>query len=268
MKKKNKKIFYFSILFICILSVLLMILLKNTFSRKDYYIVKSRVTNMKNIRAMENYGAGSSVVGWLQIQGTDIDYPLIYNTSWTYPVEAKNYAKMTYYTSGFHNHFEISGHNIFNLSSKPRLRAEEFDKFEELMSFVYYDFAKENKYIQLTYEGEEYVYKIFAVGFIPLETAKQYRTIVDFNDDQFDSYLKMLAEYNIYKYDVNVSKDDKLLSLSTCTRFFGNNDDWRFYVIGRLLRENEKINNYGMKTSRFYSKIEKILKGDEYNDEI
>jgi hypothetical protein len=39
---------------------------------------------------------------------------------------------------------------------------------------------------------------------------------------------------------VDVTEDDTLLTLSTCTRHFGQRSDQRFVVVARLLRPGEK----------------------------
>ena len=149
-RKKNKKVNKRLVITIgVVVTFLLILFLIFLFGRKlfekDYYVVQSRVNNIEEYS--KDVPDGFETVGWLQIQGTNIDYPLLYNSEWNYPGSMDGYGKMAYYEKGFHNHFEISGHNLFNLSSEPLLKDQLFTRFEELMSFVYYDFAKENKYI-------------------------------------------------------------------------------------------------------------------------
>ncbi len=48
----------------------------------------------------------------------------------------------------FFNQVSVSGHNILNLSTTPERHLEYFTRFDDLMSFVYDDFVKDNKYIQ------------------------------------------------------------------------------------------------------------------------
>ena len=268
-----KKFKNFKLLIGCGFITLFLLIFLITFNinfnkKKNYFVVKSRVENVENTKSIDNLDENTKIIGWIRIQGTNIDYPVVYNSNMTYSVKAEKYAKMSFYKPGFHNHFEISGHNIFNLSSQPLMNSKSFNKFEELMSFVYYQFAKENKYIQLTYEKEEYIYKIFAVGIIPISKAFKYVEYNDLSDEKNLSYLEMLDEYNLYKYDVDVTKDDMMLAVSTCTRFYGNNNDWRLYVVGRLLRPGEKTDNYDVELSDNYERISKILKGDEIDDEI
>lgn len=267
MKKNNGKWIKVSIL---VFSLLLLILFFTQIAikqfQKDSFVIESRISNVEKnvVDSLDEY----KTVGWIKIQGTNIDYPILYNSNWIYPGDMEKYAKMAYYEPGFHNHFDVSGHNIYNLSSTPIIHNKLFTRFEELMDFVYYDFAKENRYIQFTYEGKDYVYKIFMSGFVPLEYAENNRSFPDFDDEEMEEYFEILNNYNIYKYDVDISKNDKFLSLSTCTRFYGNNIDWKFVVTGRLLRKNEKMDSYSVKKTSKYKEIEKILKGDEFDEEV
>ena len=175
---------------------------------------------------------------------------------------------MSKYIPGFHNHLEVSGHNIFNLSSSPIMKDETFTRFESLMSFVYYDFAKENEYIQLTYGKEEYLYKIFMVGFISRYSYSLLPFDLDYTESDMEIFLRGMEEYNIYHYDIDVNKKDSVIVLSTCTRFYGEQTDLEFYVAGRLLRKNEKIDHYSVTKSKRYDEVEKILKGSEENEEM
>ena len=260
-QKKNKKI-----IIVLIILLLLIFSIYISFSSKDYYKIKPRIEKVNGIFEGENYTYEK--VGWIQIQGTSIDLPIFYSKEVLYPVELEGYAKMIKYYPGFHNHLEVSGHNIFNLSPRPKIDSNDFKRFEALMAFVYYDFAKDNKYIQLSYNKNEYLYKIFMVGFIPKLAMALLPFNIDYTEDEMQEFLETIEKYNIYKYDINVSTKDKVLVLSTCTRFFGEDTDSEFFVIGRLIREDEKINNYSIKKADKYSEVEKILKGSEENEEI
>lgn len=267
-QKRRGKVLLYSLAFLLLLVLLILIYLK--FFQKDYYTIKPRVKQVEEQETVDGYYDTYKTVGWIQIQGTNIDLPILYNVSgYDYPVEQEGYAKMAKYTPGFHNHFVVSGHNVFNLATIPRIHAEEFKRFEELLAFVYYDFAKENKYIQLTYEGEEYLYKIFMAGFIPLEEVFPYPEEMDFSSEEAESYLKLAKKHSLYDYHVDVDKKDNLIVLSTCTRLLGDNTDWNFYVIGRQVRKNEKIRNYSVSKKEKYKEIEEILlESEEENEEM
>lgn len=44
---------------------------------------------------------------------------------------------------------------------------------------------------------------------------------------------------------------------------FGQYDKRQLVVVGRQLRENEKLNNYESKANKNYDEIRKIVEGDE-----
>ena len=44
-----------------------------------------------------------------------------------------------------------------------------------------------------------------------------------------------------HTFDVDVNSSDKILTLSTCTRAYGNTSNQRFVVMARLLRPGESI---------------------------
>ena len=78
-------------------------------------------------------------------------------------------------------------------------------------------------------------------------------------------YLEQIKELNIYDFDIDVDETDKLITLTTCTRMFGQFDKRQLVVVGRQLRENEKMNNYESKANKNYEEIRKIVEGDETN---
>ncbi|MBQ6135413.1 MAG: class B sortase [Bacilli bacterium] len=268
--KKKKKIERSKVIGLFIISALFLIVVivygvNKLFSREYYEIVPKA---QDAVGMVKGYEVVYEKKGWLQVQGTSISLPVLYQAEKNYPVELQGYSWLTDYSPGFHNHFEIMGHNIFNLSSSPEIESNDFLRFEQLMAFVYYDFAKENKYIQLSYEGKEYLYKIFMVGFIPTADTILLPPGLDYTEEDMQEYISRVKSYSIYDYRVDVSKNDKILSLGTCTRFYGNNNDWEFFVVGRLVRNGERVDNYSVSKNDQYVKVEEKLKGSEENEEM
>ena len=112
---------------------------------------------------MKNY----DVIGWLRVQGTNIDYPIIHDNGLNNISEIiEDFVWQREKTDKLQERTVILGHNIKNVSSNPLITNKNHTRFEQLMSFVYYDFAKENQFIQYTKNGKEYVFQIFSVSFI------------------------------------------------------------------------------------------------------
>ena len=253
------------LLVILIICLFLVLLVRMFVHPKDYYTVESRVSNISMIsnQNTDNY----ETVGWLRVQGTNLDMPILsgIDDNANFPVEMERYVWNMNNDDKFYNKMNIMGHNIFNLSSHPKITSDNFNRFEELMAFVYYDFAKENKYIQLTINGKDYLYKIFSVVFLDAVDVDMFPT-GNYSKESMQYQIDLFQKNTLFDYDVDVNADDQLISLITCTRFFSNQKYIDFAVNGRLVRENEKINDYSVKKTQNYDQIEKILKGDDDNE--
>jgi len=264
-KKKIRSLIFILLLLLVVL-LLLLLFMKVMIGNNNYYRVDSRFDEVQEAKKTD--ADDYRTVGWLKIQGTNIDMPVLQGTGDDFesPVEKKKYSWMLEHDGKFHNKVNIFGHNIFNLSSSPKIGQDFYERFEDLMSFVYYDFAKENKYIQFTIDGKEYVYKIFAVNFMYASDVQQFPE-GEISKDDMKLQLDFFKKKSIYDYDVDVDYDDDLISLITCTRFFGLEGYEDFAVTGRLLRDGEKADDYSVKRNKNYEKVDEILKGDDSNEE-
>lgn len=263
--KKEKRNNIILLVLLCILILLLILLtVKKMFFVKDYYKVESRTNNVEKMKSKETDDYG--IYGWIRVQGTEIDYPLVglKNKDSQLPVEIEKYAWIMPGDYKYHNVINIQGHNIMNLGANPSLHDSLFNRFEELMDFVYYDFAKENKYIQLTIGGKEYLYQIFAAGFID---GYSFTTlpINEYSNSELQSYLDFINSNSIYDYNLKVDDSDNFITLATCTRFFGNATD-DFYIAGRLVKNTDKVINYSVKRNKNYEKVADVLKGADEDD--
>ena len=244
---KKKMIKNLILLLLLILIIVFSCFVIKNMMNKNYYTVYSRVKQIE-----EKSTDDAKVIGWIQVQGTNIDYPII-NYDDIHKVNYEYLWLASQYFEG-ENRKVIYGHNILNVSNTPLVNEKSHTKFEPLMGFVYDDFAKKNLYINYTYNGEDYVYKIYAVSFqsIDDEIGQSY-----LNGDMTDNYIKEAKEDSIYDYDVDVNSSDEIISLITCTRYFGLNGKTQFRVDARKLRENEKIEKYSVSTNQNYDELNK-----------
>lgn len=266
-KRKNERRWLILSVLILIFLIIVAITWFLTVFQKKYFPIESRVEKVKNLDV--SHINDFETAGWLRVQGTSLDLPVLHSTTdnYEFPMNFDNYVWMVEYDGTLHNVIRIYGHNIFNLSSTPSLQSENFRRFEELMSFVYYDFAKENKYFQFTFNSEEYLYKIFAVEFVPPADTTYFPYSMEYTAEEMKEHVNYLKKNSLYDYGVDVDEDDKILTLITCTRFFGIDDKRNFYVTGRLLRKGERVNDYKVTKNDNYKPIEKILKGDDENED-
>lgn len=244
--KKSKYLIFIGIIGIVIIILVASINLKKDEDFVEYYSVLSRTSKISETKI-----ADSPAIGWLRVQGTNIDTPIVIRTDEVEESVGYNYLWLSEYYFEGENRKVIYGHNLRNVSSYPEIGNEEHIKFEQLVSFSYYDFAKDNLYIQLSDGKEETLYKIYAVTFNNLgnEYGQSYK------QEEIDSYIKDVKYNSIYNYDVDVDDSDELISLITCTRYFGKYEKTQFKVDARRVRKNEKIDKYSVETNSNYDII-------------
>lgn len=153
-------------------------------------------------------------------------------TDWTngkYDVEGSNF--MDYANSLDDENIVIYGHYVFEYLD-PTL-THKFTPLEQLLSKDNYE---DNKVIYLLLEDEIREYEIASVFYAQLvKEGDNYYTyenqqyyLTGFSEDYFKRYHQSVKEVEQYKTGLDFTKDDKLLTLQTCTR---SREDLREIVI-------------------------------------
>lgn len=269
-KKTNRKKILAILIVILALCLFIPSLVSLLTGEKNIYKIDSRLKEIK--KEKKNDKAGYETVAWLRVQGTNIDAPIIvYNndegTSAADYIDKEDYLWNENPNPKLFNKVSILGHNILNLSAKPEIGMEYFSRFDDLMSFIYTDFVKENKYVQYTIDGKDYMYKIFGVYFEEQFELDLYNE-TDYTKEQMKDFLKIVEKETLFDFDVEVNENDKFISLVTCTRMFGKDDSRDFVVVARQVREDESLINYDVEETNNYKDIKEMLKGDDSDEEV
>ena len=246
------------------ISIFLIVLVGLTFTMimKPYYRVENRQKKINNFNIKNHINP----LGWLRVQGTNIDFPIVYyndtdvtepkyELGWNYSEDRKLTKRVT-----------IFSHNVLNVSSTPLITDKNHKRFEQLLSFIYTDFVKKNKYIQYTIGNKNYLYKIYGISFQEEEKLDYENTKI--NRKEAKKYIKKTLDDSYFKFDVDVKETDHLITLVTCTRFFGNTTKYSFVVDARMVIKNESIKNYQVTEKKNYKKIKKTLEGDVEDEKI
>ncbi len=268
-KKLSLKLKRYNVMLIASLVVLILLLsilmFVQIFSSKGVYKVESRQANIE--KSKQSDGKDFETIGWVRVQGTNIDYPLygLLGEGFDYPVSASFLWSLNL-DSKFHDTMLVYGHNLMNLGPQPSRHGDDFIRMEELMNFVYYDFAQENQYIQLSMDGNDYLYKVFAVNFMYYADLDLYPH-GEWNAKYRKLYVDRLLEESIYDFDTDYTDEDQILSVVTCSRFFEDGKNYDLIVTGRLVRSGEKVDLSKVHRNRNYEKIAEKLKGAEDDEE-
>lgn len=123
----------------------------------------------------------------------------------------------------------IYGHNWGNCFVPFKKTGSEF---ESLMALTYEDVVSENQYIYLTTNSGTHTFRIFAVSF-----TKNLSFYINCNNVDVASIAATAKSMSLYDFGVDVGSTDKIITLSTCTRYFGKSvgANQRFIVMGVLV---------------------------------
>ncbi len=173
----------------------------------------------------------SDVIGWIRFDNNEVlSYPILYSGDDETYLRTDIYGNQT--TAGCifmegancpdfnDNHTIIYGHNMRNLSM-----------FGSLKKYKEEGFYQDNQYFTIYTNEHAYRYQIFAFRDVP-ETSSVY-TIGYGNDDTFQAFINEMIRGSYEDTGVTVTKDDKVITLSTCSTT-GN----RFVVHGVRVAEH------------------------------
>jgi sortase B len=122
----------------------------------------------------------------------------------------------------------IYGHNWGNCFVPFKRTGPEF---ESLMAYTYSDFVANNQYIYLTTNSGVHTFKVFAVCF-----TTDLNFYINCNNVNVASIASRAKSMSLFNFGVDVGASDKIITLSTCTRYFsGMGANQRFIIMGKLV---------------------------------
>ncbi len=168
------------------------------------------------------YDQNPHTVGWIEIEGTMVDYPVVQTPN---EPEWINY----YLYRDFYGNDHIGGSiymreacDVFAPSDNLVLYGHNMANhtmFGEVLDYRYYDHYLNHKYIRFDTLYEEHTYEIFAVfrtsgttgvGF-PYHLFNEAQ-----NEEEFDAFVAECKRLSLYEIDLTPQYGDKLITLSTC----------------------------------------------------
>ena len=106
----------------------------------------------------------------------------------------------------------IYGHNMRDDSM--------FGSLKNILNSAWYD-NEENTNITLYTENEKSIYKVFSI--YKIESEDYYIKTEFSNDNEFEKFIETLKKRSIKNFNIDISKEDSILTLSTCA----NNNKYR-----------------------------------------
>lgn len=156
----------------------------------------------------------SDTVGWIKVEGTKVNYPVVQSTDnsyylshsfnkssnqggWIfadYRVDFKNFGKNTI----------IYGHNMNNKTM-----------FGSIPNMLYDSYLNnsDNYYIKISTPTSNTIWKVFSIYTTKPDV---YYLKTNFKSEPYETFLNNIKSKSVYDFGVNITSNDKILTLSTC----------------------------------------------------
>ena len=247
MKKDNKKLILLSYLFLVSLIIISIIYIVKEFYWKNEAVKETKIVDtievdeskvtkestkrMIQVKSLQQ--ENSDVVGFLEIENTNISYPVVqendneYYMTHNYKKEkSKNGAIFLDKDNDWNiqsNNYLIYGHNLNNGTM-----------FQELLKYANESYYKGHPTISFTTADEEGVYDIISVFrskvyYTSDNVFKYYFFINPKTKEEYNDYIKNIKENSLYNIEQTADYGTQLITLSTCSYHV---KDGRFVIVG------------------------------------
>lgn len=171
--------------------------------------------NLINVDFTKLKEQNSDTVGWIQVSGTNINYPFVQTDNNTYYLKKdfnKKYNSAGWVFMDYRNNLENLNQNTI-LYAHGRVDGTMFGSLKNIFESNWYN-NKNNHVVKLSTEYQNTMWQVFSVYRIP-ETS-DYLEIYFNNNEKYMDFLNMLQNRSELKFDVSLNEEDKILTLSTC----------------------------------------------------
>ena len=163
----------------------------------------------------------SDTVAWLKVENTNIEFPIVqannnsyyltHNFNKKYNVAGWIFADYKNKLDGTDRNIVVYGHNMRDNSM--------FGSLKDVTTEEWYN-NEENNYITFVTENDYQTYQVFSVYQIKTE---DYYIKTEFKSNEFSEFIDTITKRSKKDFGINVSKEDTILTLSTCA----NNNKYR-----------------------------------------
>lgn len=184
---------------------------ENTKEKQQKYKVNFEELNQRN----------SDTVGWLKVENTNIEFPIVKTNNNSYYLTHnfdKKYNVAGWAFADYKNKFDGTDKNIVIYGHNMRDNSM-FGSLKDVIKEEWYS-NEENYKITFITENEYQTYQVFSVYQIEKE---DYYIETEFKNNEFSEFIDTITKRSKKDFGITVSKEDTILTLSTCA----NNNKYR-----------------------------------------
>ena len=180
-------------------------------NKKEYKIDFNKLKDQNN-----------ETVAWIKVNNTNIEYPVVKGTNNSFYLNHsfdKSNNSAGWIFADYRNKFDNTDKNIVIYGHNMKENSM-FGSLKNILNSDWYD-NEENTNITLYTENEKCIYKVFSIY---KKESEDYYIKTEFSDDNnFEQFVNTIKKRSIKEFNTDVSKDDNILTLSTCA----NNNKYR-----------------------------------------
>lgn len=195
-------------------------------------------TTERMLQIAELKKENEDIIGWLEIEGTNINYPVCQSTDNDYYIR-HNYKK-EYSKDGA---IFLDKDYDWNIPSSNLLLYGHNNKngtmFQSLLEYAKEDFYKEHTKIRFTTNKEDSIYEIISVFYSRVyykseqNVFRYYYFVNAENEEEYNEFVNNAKKSSIYNIETTAKYGDQLLTLSTCEY---SQEDGRFVVVAKKMQ--------------------------------
>ena len=208
----------------------------------DLKIINTTTTSIYDIKYKmvfeELKEINDDTIGWITVNNTNINYPVVQAEDNDYYLKRdyfKNKNRHGWIFMDYRNDSNnlskntiIYGHNLANQKM--------FGTLRYALNSSWYK-KSNNQIITFNTVKQNMRFQIFSIYKVPVTT--DYLQVTFPSDSSYLDFIKMITERSIYDFNEEVTANDKILTLSTCS----NGHDQRLVVHAKLIIEDNEEKN-------------------------
>ena len=179
-------------------------------SKNKEEVVEKYQIDFKSLKKQNN-----DTVGYVKVNNTNIDYVVVKHSDNSYYLKhnfEKKWNNAGWIFADYHNKLDETDKNIVIFGHNTRDNSM-FGTLKSTLNDDWYK-NKDNHKVVFVTEKDTYYYQVFSTYSIKPE---DYYINTEFrSDNEFVEFIRVIKSRSVYNYGVEVTKDDKILTLSSC----------------------------------------------------
>ena len=190
--------------------------------------------NLINVNFDDLKSINSDTLGWIQVNGTTINYPFVQASDNSYYLTHsfdKSYNRAGWVFLDYRNDINTLNKNTI-IYAHGRLDVTMFGSLKNILDNGWLDNSA-NYVVKLSTEKENTLWQVFSVYLIP--TTNDYIKVNFDSNLEFKNWGLMLMNRSFHNFNTNISENDNVLTLSTCY-----NDEEKVVLHAKLIKKETR----------------------------